>query len=94
MLAKRDISEEVKFGHIDKKRCGEEQFSIATKQSAVVYDRNRKQKNSEINTSIEPEILQQLPVVVCVAMYRSNGALKSNVASIGRCEGMDLWHLI
>jgi hypothetical protein len=100
MLAKRDISEEVKFGHIDKKRCGGEQFSISTKQYAVAYDHNHKPKNGKINknsksdTSIQSETLQQLPVVVCVAMYRSNGALESNVASIGRCEGVDLWHLI
>ncbi len=100
MLSKRDISEEVKFGHIDKKRCGGERFSISRKQCAVAYDHNHKPKNGKINksskpdTSIQSETLQQLPVVVCVAMYRSNGALESNVASIGRCEGVDLWHLI
>lgn len=37
-------------------------------------------------------ILSQLPVVVCVAMYRTNGALEHNVRSIGRTEGIDLWH--
>jgi len=37
-------------------------------------------------------ILPQLPVVVCVAMYRTNGALEHNVKSIGRTEGLDLWH--
>jgi hypothetical protein len=37
-------------------------------------------------------ILPELPVVVCVAMYRTNGALEHNVKSIGRTEGKDLWH--
>lgn len=37
-------------------------------------------------------LLPQLPVVVCVAMYRSNGALERNVECIGRKEGVDLWH--
>ena len=43
---------------------------------------------------IDPEVLRRLPVVVCVAMFRTNGALESNVASIGRIEGEDLWHII
>ena len=37
---------------------------------------------------------QQLPVIVCVAMYRTNGMLEENVKSIGRTEGEDLWHFI
>lgn len=37
-------------------------------------------------------LLQRLPVVVCVAMYRTNGALEHNVGLIGRTEGEDLWH--
>ena len=36
--------------------------------------------------------LRDLPVVVCVAMYRSNGVLEKNVANVGRVEGFDLWH--
>lgn len=36
--------------------------------------------------------LTKLPVVVCVAMYRTNGVLEKNVKSIGREEGVDLWH--
>lgn len=97
MLAKRDISEEVKFGHIDKKRRGVDQFSIVSQQrtDCIHKPKNVKNnKNKKSDTSIEPKIMQQLPVVVCVAMYRSNGALESNVASIGRVEGFDLWHLI
>ena len=36
--------------------------------------------------------LTKLPVVVCVAMYRTKGVLEKNVKSIGREEGVDLWH--
>lgn len=36
--------------------------------------------------------LQRLPVVCCVAMYRTGGALERNVESIGRREGSNLWH--
>lgn len=36
--------------------------------------------------------LPDLPVVVCVAMYRTGGALEHNVRLIGRTEGEDLWH--
>jgi glycosyltransferase involved in cell wall biosynthesis len=36
--------------------------------------------------------ISELPVVVCVAMYRTNGVLERNVASIDRKEGHDLWH--
>ena len=34
----------------------------------------------------------KLPVVVCVAMYRTNGVLEKNCSMIGRNEGEDLWH--
>jgi len=36
--------------------------------------------------------LSIVPVVVCVAMYRTNGVLEANVESIGRQEGRNLWH--
>jgi glycosyltransferase involved in cell wall biosynthesis len=36
--------------------------------------------------------LKRLPVVVCVAMYRTSGALERNVHAIGRKEGSNLWH--
>jgi glycosyltransferase involved in cell wall biosynthesis len=38
------------------------------------------------------DALKDFPVVVCVAMYRSSGVLETNVANIGRQEGVDLWH--
>ena len=48
-------------------------------------------KNDKQNLKLI-ETLHELPVVVCVAMYRSNGILEKNVANIGRKEGFDLWH--
>jgi Glycosyl transferase family 2 len=45
-----------------------------------------------VSRNVDLSILPELPVVVCVAMYRTNGALEANVASIGRDEGKDLWH--
>ncbi len=48
-------------------------------------------KDKDNLTLIENE-LKDLPVLVCVAMYRSNGVLEKNVESIGRKEGLDLWH--
>jgi glycosyltransferase involved in cell wall biosynthesis len=41
---------------------------------------------------LNEELLISTPVVVCVAMYRTNGVLEKNVACIRRTEGKDLWH--
>lgn len=49
-------------------------------------------KDKENMEMIETGVLTKLPVVVCVAMYRTNGVLEKNVEKIGRCEGVDLWH--
>ena len=38
------------------------------------------------------EHLKDVPAVVCVAMYRTNGLLESNAKLICRTEGVDLWH--
>ena len=101
VLAKKDISDEVTFGHIDKKRCCEDQFSLVSKQRVESNDRisrqlekNKTKTKAKSEASIDSDILHEVPVVVCVAMYRSNGALESNVASIGRVEGVNLWHVI
>lgn len=56
---------------------------------------SKKQKTTKRkldSLGLDLEKLQRLPVVVCVAMYRTNGALERNVQSIGRKEGVDLWH--
>ena len=34
------------------------------------------------------------PIVICVAMGRSGGALEKNIASLGLKEGVDYWHFI
>jgi len=34
------------------------------------------------------------PIVICVAMGRSGGALERNIASLGLKEGIDYWHFI
>lgn len=41
---------------------------------------------------LDKAMLPSLPVVVCVSMYRTGGALEHNVYQIGRTEGVDLWH--
>ena len=55
--------------------------------------RKKAKTQSGLASSLDPSVIRDLPVVVCVAMYRTNGALESNVASIGRVEGKDLWHI-
>lgn len=45
-------------------------------------------------SGLSRDTLQKLPVVVCVAMYRTNGALEANVQRIQRVEGETLWHLV
>ena len=50
----------------------------------------RRKRNDPIE--LDMSLLPHLPVVVCVAMYRTNGALEANVTSVGRTEGEDLWH--
>lgn len=105
-LAKTKVLEEGAFGRIDKK-YGDSNFDVVSKQTAKPNSSTScevpltaKKKNTQRNkkkspqVSIDPDVLKNLPVVVCVAMYRTNGALESNVSSIGRTEGDDLWHII
>lgn len=94
------------FGRMEKRECCEDDFrvtrdsSIEAQNSAERTDATSQQKPTMVKKkknaikSIDPAVLRSLPVVVCVAMYRTNGALESNVASIGRREGEDLWHII
>jgi glycosyltransferase involved in cell wall biosynthesis len=69
------------YGKIDKSKTQQ------TKKDAPVPTKRRR-----LDTKLDLNLLQQLPVVVCVAMYRTNGALEHNVSLIGRTEGKDLWH--
>jgi len=90
---------EVLFGRIDKKRnvqpgaSGEE----SSKKRKVEIDKEssplpKKRSRSKVPKGLDLSLLPTLPVVVCVAMYRTNGALEANVKSAGRTEGKDLWH--
>ncbi|KAL7535749.1 hypothetical protein ACHAWF_005257 [Thalassiosira exigua] len=96
VLAKA-LSKQTTFGRIDKK-CASGNFDL--KANPAHQNESHRQpdlevtKKKKLSSSIDPAVLQELPVVVCVAMYRTNGALESNVASISRVEGRDLWHII
>ena len=108
VLSKHNVSEkEESFGHINKRTSGgEDIFNIVSKQDAQEPDnthevvsnerkgQTKKKEKKAAQSSIDPKNLKHLPVVVCVAMYRTNGALESNVSSIGRVEGHDFWHII
>ncbi|KAL3810519.1 hypothetical protein ACHAXA_001871 [Cyclostephanos tholiformis] len=77
----------VKFGRIDKRKCKEGNFVVALlHQRAQSNEVRTKGRNfdTERESDVNPEVLWRLPVVICVAMFRTNGALESNVASIGR----------
>ena len=82
------------LGRIDKSKNGN------TAGSSRPSPAKKKQKISSANShttelkdrGLDQKLLFRLPVVVCVAMYRTNGVLESNVAKIGRTEGTDLWH--
>ena len=96
-----------RFGRIDKGRCGGDDPAVASSHPrARSYEdadgremvppsgARQTRKAGKSLDPIDPDVLRRLPVVVCVAMFRTNGALESNVASIGRIEGEDLWHVI
>jgi hypothetical protein len=68
----------VRFSKIMKRKCE----SLESPPTFVIH-----KKSHSVNESF-----RNLPVVVCVAMYRTNGALESNVKSIDRQEGVDLWY--
>jgi len=38
--------------------------------------------------------LAKPPLLICVAMGRTDGELEANVASLGLVEGVDYWHFI
>uniref|UniRef100_A0A7S1Y228 Uncharacterized protein n=1 Tax=Grammatophora oceanica TaxID=210454 RepID=A0A7S1Y228_9STRA len=75
------------FGRINK---GRNQVSKATDHTN--RKKSRIQPKASYARDFDTSILPSLPVVVCVAMYRTSGALERNVAGIGRTEGKDLWH--
>ena len=107
-LAKDDDVDtgDAKFGRINKRICVEDDFVVASSNQRAPSNGEdhgperasssgaTEKRNRERESVVDPKFLRRLPVVVCVAMYRTNGALESNVASIGRVEGVDLWHVI
>ena len=84
------------LGCIDKSKSGSAPHSV--KKSP--QPKKKKQKvgppvtpTAELkDRDLDRNLLSRLPVVVCVAMYRTNGVLESNVGKIGRTEGKNLWH--
>jgi glycosyltransferase involved in cell wall biosynthesis len=78
-------------GQIDKTR-NKAVPSAGVKDDSAPEPKRRKVVQSLNARGLSEQCLQALPVVVCVAMYRTNGALEKNVKSIGRTEGCDLWH--
>jgi glycosyltransferase involved in cell wall biosynthesis len=85
------VNDEVK-GCIDKTKKDD---SIPTLEPIKFPESKRRRiaKIPELDLSkMSQSKLERLPVVVCVAMYRTNGVLERNVKTINRTEGIDLWH--
>ena len=79
------------FGRIDKSGPGSSGVTEVVRHEEKAAPKLKKRRlNRAIDLNLS--LLPLLPVVVCVAMYRTNGALEANVKSIGRTEGKDLWH--
>ncbi|OEU13248.1 hypothetical protein FRACYDRAFT_226647 [Fragilariopsis cylindrus CCMP1102] len=84
------------LGRIDKSKSGNKS------NTATSFPATKKQKRSSSSTArtitklhdreLDQKLLHQLPVVVCVAMYRTSGVLEKNVSKINRVEGENLWH--
>ena len=85
------------FGRIDKRRENALSYlATGNMQSKNKPPANARKPGKDLSANQLPlnrKEMASLPVVVCVAMYRSNGALEKNVASIGRVEGENLWHI-
>jgi hypothetical protein len=77
-------------GRVDKRRAGITPPS-ATDPVSSPQAPTRKRKLA-CDRELDLSLLSELPVVVCVVMNRTNGALERNVKLIGRTEGVDLWH--
>jgi hypothetical protein len=79
------------FGKIDKGRPRKEtkmEFEQPPAKKRKLHSLSSKKNKTELDV----DLLTRIPVVVCVAMNRTNGALEYNVKSIGRTEGKDLFH--
>jgi 5-methylcytosine-specific restriction endonuclease McrBC regulatory subunit McrC len=88
------------FGKISKRRVESSDGNQESRQDIFFTTKKCKMDETKVNklhslSSSDMAILDSLinlPVVVCVSMYRTNGALENNVKLIGRREGYDLWH--
>jgi glycosyltransferase involved in cell wall biosynthesis len=83
-LQKEKLHDTVSFGKITKSR--------PDKADVTPPPPKKHKQGYTLPNHLDLDLLPQLPVVVCVAMYRTQGALERNVESIGRTEGHDLWH--
>ena len=83
------------LGRIDKTR-EQSQIPTNTRLSMDSSQQSKRRRLGQIPTlklsGLSQAKLERIPVVVCVAMYRTNGELERNVKAIGRVEGKDLWH--
>ena len=79
------------FGSINKSKSG-----IALCSTKLSHGKKKQKLSSPIyklqDRGLDRKLLVSIPVVVCVAMYRTNGILEKNVGRIGRKEGETLWH--
>ena len=83
------------LGRIDKTRK-QSQIPTNTTLSMDSTQQSKRRRLAQVPTlkmsGLSQAKLERIPVVVCVAMYRTNGELERNVKAIGRVEGKDLWH--
>jgi glycosyltransferase involved in cell wall biosynthesis len=95
-LQEGGVDPDSSIGRIDKSRHrggGKEKGGSVEKPHTKKQKRDDPKERLQLNLrGLSQELLESLPVVVCVAMYRTNGVLEQNVASIGRREGDNLWH--
>lgn len=89
-LCEEDIALPQKRGNVESITATAQKRLKVLVQRKVHAIPNKDVVNTEM---IEKNILSKLPVVVCVAMNRTNGVLEANVKNIGRQEGINLWHL-
>jgi len=71
-------------------------FIVDVDEKKIAAGYHHRNRNIHIDVKnfrvLQEEEFKGLPVVVCVAMYRTGGKLEENVRSVGRTEGVDLWH--